>query len=138
MNNKIETLTDADYDLIDNLSAKIHRNAIEHGFHEDYKNATNEVRIQMIQAQIARMHSELSEALESIRAKDIVLGNDGEITISAADKHVPYHMNVTVELADCIIRILDTCILLKLPIWDALIDKHNYNCDRPYKHGKNS
>ena len=73
--------------------------------------------------QIALMHSELSEALEGHRTK-------------AMDKHLPVYQSPAVELADTIIRILDTCAALGWPIGEILMAKMAFNCGRPYKHGK--
>lgn len=67
---------------------------------------------------IALMHSELSEALEADR-KGIKF--DSKLT----DKDA-----VAVELADCIIRILDTAAARNLNIADAFISKCLYNMNR--------
>lgn len=72
---------------------------------------------------IALMHSELSEALEGDRK-------------SLADSHLPQYDSLTVELADCIIRIMDLAGKLNLSLGAALVDKLKYNRSRPYKHGK--
>ena len=66
---------------------------------------------------IALMHSELSEALEGIR-KDKM------------DDHLPAFSNETVEMADCIIRILDYCKGFNLPIGAAIYAKLQYNAKR--------
>lgn len=66
---------------------------------------------------IALMHSELSEALEGAR-KD------------KQDDHIPHLKNEVVELADCIIRILDYCAGFELPIEQALFEKLKYNASR--------
>jgi hypothetical protein len=42
---------------------------------------------------------------------------------------------IAAEFADVIIRILDTCERLEIPITRALVVKHNYNLTRPYRHG---
>lgn len=73
---------------------------------------------------IALMHSELSEALEAHRKKG------GKL-----DDKIPYDA-VTVELADCMIRIFDWAGAHGLPLGDALIEKLKYNETRPPKHGK--
>lgn len=78
-----------------------------------------------LQAEIARAHSELSEALEGARKPH-------------ADAHCPGHDNLVVELADALIRILDIAGRRQLPIGEALVAKLLANCARPYKHGKNS
>ena len=66
---------------------------------------------------IALMHSELSEALEGIR-KD------------AQDDHLPHRKSEEVELADCIIRILDYCGAHNLVIGGAVMEKFSYNMTR--------
>ena len=42
---------------------------------------------------------------------------------------------VAVELADCIIRILDYCAWAGIDIEEVIITKHEYNKSRPYRHG---
>jgi hypothetical protein len=69
------------------------------------------------------MHSELSECLEALRH-----GNP-------PDEHIPQHNNAVVELADCIIRILDFAESKHWNVGAALCDKVKYNKGREYKHG---
>jgi len=66
---------------------------------------------------IALMHSELSECLEAVR-KDLY------------DDHLPHLKGEVVELADCIIRILDYCRGFNLPIGKAVYEKLEYNAQR--------
>jgi NTP pyrophosphatase (non-canonical NTP hydrolase) len=73
---------------------------------------------------IALMHSELSEALEGLRA-----GNP------SSDK-IPDFTQVEEELADCIIRIMDMASGRGWRVAPALIAKLAYNSERPYRHGK--
>jgi NTP pyrophosphatase (non-canonical NTP hydrolase) len=74
---------------------------------------------------VALMHSELSEALEALRA--------GEATPS--DK-LPDFLGVEEELADCIVRIMDISRAQKWRVAEALVAKIAYNKGRPPKHGK--
>ena len=42
---------------------------------------------------------------------------------------------VAIELADCIIRILDYCGAQGIDVDEATRIKHEYNKSRPYRHG---
>lgn len=70
---------------------------------------------------IALMHSELSEALEALR-EPWTPENDPMI-------------NVSIEFADVIIRILEYCGARGIDMEAALLRKIEINRDRPYKHG---
>lgn len=73
--------------------------------------------------QIALMHTELSETLESLRIGD------------PPSKHIPDFKGSEEELADEIIRIMHYAQHNKLNIAGALIAKLEYNANRSYKHG---
>ena len=66
---------------------------------------------------IALAHSELSEALEAHR-KNLM------------DDKLPHRRGIEVELADCMIRILDTACGLGLDIGGALVEKLEFNKTR--------
>jgi NTP pyrophosphatase (non-canonical NTP hydrolase) len=93
----------------------VHQVAVSKGWWEEERNPGE---------MIALMHSELSEALEGLRK-----GNP-------PDEHLPEFKSVEVELADCIIRIMDFAARWGLRVGDALVSKHAFNATRPYKHGK--
>jgi NTP pyrophosphatase (non-canonical NTP hydrolase) len=75
---------------------------------------------------IALMHSELSECLEALRAKEQ----------PHMDDKVPELTGEAAELADTVIRIFDYCGGNGIDLGQAIAMKHAFNTKRPYKHGK--
>lgn len=102
---------------IKEMQKEIHTTAIEHGWWEEER-SFGEV--------IALCHSELSEALEEAR--------NGHQP-SEIYHHGEKPEGIPVELADCIIRILDYCEKEDIDMENIIMEKINYNKTRPYKHG---
>jgi NTP pyrophosphatase (non-canonical NTP hydrolase) len=100
------------------LQKEIHQNAKDKGFYDNIDNIPVDINIAKW---ICLMHSELSEALESIR--------NG---LSVDAKH-----GLAEEFADTVIRIMDTCEYLGIDLEQKIIQKHYSNKKREYKHGKN-
>jgi len=74
---------------------------------------------------VALLHSEVSEALEAFRSY-------GETSIDGPDGKPE---GVGAELADVLIRLLDTVDLRGIDLHAELVRKYRYNWTRSYRHG---
>ena len=109
---------------LNELAGAVHQTALAKGWY-DTERSFPEV--------IALMHSELSEALEAYR--DTGTEQLAEMWHSAPGNGTIKPEGAVVELADAIIRILDTCAFYGMDIQGALDAKMAYNETRPYRHG---
>jgi NTP pyrophosphatase (non-canonical NTP hydrolase) len=114
--------------LLNELRDQIHQNAVEHGWW-DAERSFGDI--------IALCHGELSEALEEHRnghkPNEVYYNNIIKPYIGTVKDDKPE--GIPIELADCIIRILDYCGKEGIDIESAIRIKHEYNKTRPYKHG---
>lgn len=124
------------------FAQEVHQNAVNHGFW-DPEPSFGDV--------IALCHSELSEALEHYRkhnpmafvkkqtcaeCPDYPCG--GEYKETRMDAWLPNEKpdGIAVEMADCLIRILDWFgSYPELDVERLVLAKHMYNKKRPYRHG---
>lgn len=126
--------------MLNKLRDEVHQNAVAHGWWEKEREFGTLTML---------MVTELAEAMEEWRnghkptetyyscGKDYDCGlyePGGENNeCYGCPKHKPE--GIPVELADCIIRILDYCGKYRIDIEEAIKIKHEYNKSRPYKHG---
>lgn len=120
---------------LNEMAKEVHRNAVEHGWWEEPR-TFGEI--------IALCHSELSEALEEHRNKKPIAygkckgcGAEATVLVLGLDccGEAMKPEGIAIELADCIIRILDYCGKEEINIEEAIRIKHEYNKTRPYRHG---
>lgn len=105
--------------MLNELAKVIHEAAVEKGF---YENPLSALEL------IALCGTELTEAIEELRS-----GHEPDELYYPNDNKPE---GVLVELADCIIRILDMCGYYGIDIDRAVTEKMAYNRRRPHKHGR--
>lgn len=123
--------------MLNKLRDEIHSLAKEKGWYDGEERKLPEL--------IALIHSELSEALEEYRngfKPDEVYCNcncdrsEGNgMPLNPCRNCGEKPEGIPIELADCIIRILDTCGYYGIDIEEAVRIKHEYNKTRARRHG---
>lgn len=98
------------------LAEDAYTTAVHNGFHQNPPNVPEKV---------ALIHSEVSELLEAHRSDPM-----------ARDQHCPEFLNMEIEAADIVIRVMDLCRSQGLDLAGAIVAKNNFNKTRGYKHGK--
>ena len=98
------------------IQKMVHQLAVEKGWYDPPKSDLESIML---------MVSELSEAVEEVRK-----GSAGTYHVDGKPE------GVAIELADCVIRIMDYCESRGINLQAAIFEKHDYNKSRPYRHGK--
>lgn len=100
----------------DRIATRTLENSNIHGFNEEGSNAGEKMMLVV---------TEIAEAFEAYRMDP-----------SKLSEKIDGYTHVEEELADAVIRIMNYAQARDLRLPEAIIAKHNYNCDRPLKHGK--
>ena len=104
-----------------NLFSKcVHNNALKKGF---WRHKTEEINL--IHA-VSQVYDEVCEFRDAVFDKNRM------------DKHLTNNTNLSVEIADIIMVLLDIGCHLKLQIPKIMIEKYLFNLSRPYLHGEGS
>lgn len=82
-----------------------------------------------LSADIALLHSEVSEAYEAFR-KGSDLSHSGNVLTGGYDPN-----SFPAEIADIFIRLLDTCKRYDIDLTVEFLKKNYYNRNRSYRHG---
>lgn len=112
------------------LAVSCHKMAFEKGFWSSYDSAIR----------MAQMYEPLDTrgiaALASVGRLGLITTEISEAMEAARILRWSGKDSVTEELADAIIRIFDICGKFGLNIGETLLEKMEYNSDRPRLHGK--
>jgi NTP pyrophosphatase (non-canonical NTP hydrolase) len=138
---------------LNEFAQEVHENAKAHGFWDEEPTFGDLVSL---------LHSEASEALEEFRhgheptetyysceMEEKRLDHDSKQYVPAVPNHRSFHRltspvptglckkpeGIPSELADIVIRVLDIAARKGIDIEKAILEKHEYNKTRPYKHG---
>lgn len=115
-----------EFDAIDKVSARMYENARAKGFHDNDRDEDGNVTVERLGMFCSNLHGEVSELWEVVRKGKLYDPCDKTDKLTNAEE----------ELADIVIRAMDTAHTLGISLGDAIKKKHAYNRSRPYKHGK--
>jgi hypothetical protein len=119
-----------DYDQLNLLAASVHQNALNKGCHNDEIPGTYMTRLALM---TANMHRAVSSLWETACKGQLNEPCDKEVFSPFYPK--PRLTCVEEDLADIVIRALDTAATLGVSIGECVKAKHEYNQSRPHMHG---
>jgi NTP pyrophosphatase (non-canonical NTP hydrolase) len=121
-----------DMRALSRIAARLYRVSADHGFHEGEVIGPQAATTERIAIFVANLHGECSELWEAYRKGSLFDTCDKNTRALA----LPPLTNAEEELADIIIRALDTAHTLGIDVGRAITIKTAYNEQRPHKHGK--
>jgi NTP pyrophosphatase (non-canonical NTP hydrolase) len=130
---KERTVTEDQEKAIQEVTHAMYQIAVDHGFHEGEvpirPDSSPEEITQTLKEHmgeyIANLHGEVSELWEAYRDRKLFMKTEKAVDISNAEE----------ELADTMIRCMDTAAALGVNLGRAVRLKSEYNRNRAYKHG---
>jgi NTP pyrophosphatase (non-canonical NTP hydrolase) len=108
--------------VLNDLSELVYKNAEEKGFHEKDHLRDD---VDNYSVWTSNLHGEVSELWEAARKGQLLKPCDKDCDLTCEEE----------ELADIIIRALDTARARNIDIGRAVLTKHEYNTTRSHKHG---
>lgn len=131
--------------LINEMQKTVHKTALDHGWWELNNDGTANAESRNVPEQLMLMVTELAEAMEEFRDLDVhtnwYQSAEGakraaslEDLLSLARRGIKPE-GFFFELADTVVRIMDTFEANHEQLEDYLIIKNDYNRTRPYRHG---
>ncbi len=148
---------------VGDVAALAHNNAVEKGFWNKYRHNSEPhsktagrivyyLNVDQVSAKLALIHSEVSEALEDVRDDNMQTRYLDKVNGAIFDKAdgIRYAANKQTnfaelkpvgfasELADVVIRALETGYALGYDMQSEIEVKMRHNATRPHMHGKNS
>jgi NTP pyrophosphatase (non-canonical NTP hydrolase) len=116
-------MTDDHVKAINAVVEEMYLIARDHGFHDRDDSSITTDRMASF---CSNLHGEVSEIWESTRKGALDKPCDKPILLTQADE----------ELADIVIRVMDTAQALHIDLGRAIALKSGYNRTRPFMHGK--
>lgn len=110
-------MTELEYSSLNDLANQVHQLAVNKGWYDPPKTFTES---------LMKIVGELSEAED-----EFAHGHDFSEIYYVGGKPE----GIPIEMADAVIRFLDTCAFFKIDIDAAVKLKHSFNTTRGYRHG---